>query len=166
MTPALLSRRNLLLLAFACMSANVAHAAGSNVSVPQAKPTRSQTGSMHWKDLSLQRQQALKPLQADWDSLDETRQKKWLVIADSFPSLDPAQQARAQSKMQEWVRLNPEQRRIARDSYLRAKSLNTTEKNAKWERYQQLSEEEKNKLAAKTAKKKHLLTSPPVPSKK
>ncbi len=161
--PALLSRPSLLLLLFVCMTAD---AAGGNASVPDARPVRIHAGSMHWKELSPKRQQALAPLYADWDNLDETRQKKWLVIADTFPSLDAAQQARAQSKMQEWVRLNPEQRQIARDSYLRSKALNTTQKNAKWERYQQLPEEEKSKLAAKTAKKKRLLTSPPVPSKK
>jgi len=160
--PALLSRRSLLLLLLVCMTAD---AAGGNAPVPDARLVRIHAGSVHWKELSPKRQQALAPLQADWDNLDETRQKKWLVIADTFPSLDTAQQARAQSKMQEWVRLNPEQRQIARDSYLRSKALNSTQKNAKWERYQRLPEEEKSKLAAATAKKKRLLTSPPVPSK-
>ena len=146
-------------------------AAGScNLNAQQSKPAPSavtQVGahqsSLRWNELSAQRRAALSPLEADWNRIEEDRQKKWLVIADKFSTMDPEQQARAQSRMREWVALKPEQRRIARESYLQAKKLDPAQKNAKWERYQQLPEDEKQKLAEAAAKKKRLATLPALP---
>jgi hypothetical protein len=146
-------------------------AAGScNVSAEQSKPTpstalpvRAHQSSLRWNELSAQRRAALSPLQTDWDKIEEDRQKKWLVIADKFSTMNPEQQARAQSRMREWVALKPEQRRIARESYLQAKKLDPAQKNAKWERYQQLPEDEKQRLAEAAAKKKRLAALPALP---
>ena len=126
-------------------------------------PVRVHQSSLHWNELSAQRRAALSPLQSDWDKIDEDRQKKWLVIADKFSTMNAEQQARAQSRMREWVALKPEQRRIARESYLQAKKLDPAQKNAKWERYQQLPDDEKQRLAAAAAKKKRLATLPALP---
>ena len=65
-----------------------------------------------------------------------------------------------QTRMQEWVALTPEQRRIARESYVRTKKLDTDQKTAKWQQYQQLSEDEKQKLLAAAEQKKHVANLP------
>jgi hypothetical protein len=56
--------------------------------------------------------------------------------------------------MREWVRLTPAQRKLARDTYTRTKKLAPNEKTATWESYQQLPEDEKQKLAAAAAARK------------
>jgi hypothetical protein len=62
--------------------------------------------------------------------------------------------------MREWVRLTPAQRKLARDTYTRTKKLAPGEKTATWESYQQLPEEQKQKLAAEAAARKQGATRP------
>jgi hypothetical protein len=62
--------------------------------------------------------------------------------------------------MREWVKLTPEQRRTARESYARAKQLNSNQKSEHWQTYQQLPEEQKKKLAADAASKKRVAALP------
>jgi len=114
-----------------------------------------------WTDLTPAQQQALKPLAGEWDKLEPPRKTKWLVIGNKYASMKPDEQQRLQERMREWVKLTPEQHRIARESYARAKKLNPDQKSAQWEQYQQLPEEQKQKLAADAAGKKRITTLPP-----
>ncbi|MEO7031665.1 MAG: DUF3106 domain-containing protein [Herbaspirillum sp.] len=106
-----------------------------------------------WADLSAQQQQALAPLDKDWDSLGPIRKKKWLAIANRFGALSPANQERVQRRMSEWTQLTPQQRQLARDSYSRAKKLDPDQKFEQWEEYQQLPDEQKEKLASTVHKR-------------
>ncbi|HYC42857.1 MAG TPA: DUF3106 domain-containing protein [Noviherbaspirillum sp.] len=130
----------------------------------QAGATQPATSKPLWKELSAPQQQALAPLESEWDILEPVRKNKWLAIANRFGSMKPEEQQRMQERMRDWVKLTPEQRRLARENYVRAKKLNPDEKSAQWEQYQQLPEEEKKKLATDTAAKKKVATLPP-PSK-
>lgn len=62
-----------------------------------------------------------------------------------------------QGRMKEWVALSPQQRAQARLNFATtkelSKELSAEEKQAKWQAYQSLSEEEKKKLAAKAPPK-------------
>ena len=69
---------------------------------------------------------------------------------------------RMQDRMRDWVKLTPEQRRVARESYARTKKLDPDQKAAEWQQYQQLSEEQKKKLADDAAKKKSITNLPPA----
>lgn len=113
-----------------------------------------------WSELSPAQQQALAPLANEWDKLDSLRKNKWLAIGNRYATMKPAEQQRMQERMHDWVKLTPEQRRIARESYARAKKLNPDQKSAQWEQYQQLPEEQKKKLAADAASKKRVATLP------
>jgi hypothetical protein len=113
-----------------------------------------------WNELSPAQQQALAPLAGEWDKLDAFRKKKWLTIGNRYASMKPDQQQRVQERMRDWIRLTPEQRRVARENYARAKKLNPDQKSARWEQYQQLSEEQKKKLAADAAARKRVATLP------
>lgn len=115
-----------------------------------------------WKDLSAAQQQALTPLAADWDRIDGPRKKKWLELTKRYSSLTPDQQARMQERMRDWAELTPDQRRVARESYSRAKKLEPEQKNAQWEEYQQLSEEQKKKLAQDALTRKRVTNLPPA----
>ncbi|MGV8899637.1 MAG: DUF3106 domain-containing protein [Burkholderiaceae bacterium] len=129
-----------------------------NTSVTVVRPAPKSVTKSGWVTLSAQQQQALAPLSADWDSLDATRQKKWLGIVNKFPSLKPEERIRAQNRMRVWVELSPEQRRIARENYWRAKKINPIQKNTHWQEYQQLPDAQKKSLAAIHASKKRVAT--------
>lgn len=123
-----------------------------------------------WSELTPAQQQALAPLAGEWDKLDSFRKNKWLAIGNKYATMAPAKQQRLQERMRDWVKLTPEQRRVARESYARAKRLNPDQKSAQWQQYQQLPEEQKRKLAADASSKKHVATLPAnaakgVPSK-
>jgi hypothetical protein len=129
---------------------------------PNKAPVRA-TGS-HWAELTPAQQTALAPLAADWGSIDALRRKKWLVIANKFPTMKPEEQQRVQDRMREWVKLTPAQRRAIRESYARTKKMNAEQKSEKWQQYQKLPEEQKKKLAAEAARRKRLTNLPRVTS--
>ena len=135
----------------------VASATTKPVARPENKPL--------WTDLKPAQQKALAPLADEWGKLDPMRKKKWLEIGDKFASMKPDEQTRVQERMHEWTKLTPEQRRVARESYAHAKKLNPDQKSEQWQQYQQLPEEQKKKLAAETAAKKHVANLPPAQSK-
>jgi hypothetical protein len=113
-----------------------------------------------WNELTPLQQQALAPLAGEWNKLDSFRKNKWLAIGNKYASMKPEEQQRVQERMRDWVKLTPEQRRVARESYARAKKLNPDQKTEQWQRYQQLPEEQKKQLAADAASKKHVVTLP------
>ena len=114
-----------------------------------------------WAELNADQQASLSPLQHLWSGLEENRKRKWLAIAKTFPTLSPQAQATAQERMKEWAALSPAQRSQARLNFAQSQQLSTDEKKAKWEAYQALNEEEKQKLAtAKSAFPKSAATAP------
>ncbi|HWU97684.1 MAG TPA: DUF3106 domain-containing protein [Oxalicibacterium sp.] len=116
--------------------------------------------STDWNRLTPSQRAALAPLAGDWNSLDSFRKKKWLELADRYATMSPADQERMQKRMQEWVRLSPEQRRIARENYTRFKKLHPNHESRQWEQYQQLPEEKKKELAASAQPKKSIVNPP------
>lgn len=115
-----------------------------------------------WTELNPAQQQALAPLADEWNKLTTSQKNKWLAISAKFPTLKPDQQMRMQDRMRDWVKLTPEQRRVARESYARTKKLDPNQKAAEWQQYQQLSEDQKKKLADDAAKKKSITNLPPA----
>lgn len=114
-----------------------------------------------WGELTQAQQQALAPLANEWNKLDVFRKNKWLAIGNKYASMKPDEQVRIHERMRDWVKLTPEQRRTARENYVRTKKLKPDQKSAQWEQYQQLPEEERKKLAADAASRKHVATLPP-----
>ncbi|MFI4939330.1 MAG: DUF3106 domain-containing protein [Burkholderiales bacterium] len=113
-----------------------------------------------WNELTPAQQQALAPLAQEWNKLDTNHKTKWLAVSNKYPAMSPEQQKRLQENIRAWARLTPEQHRIARESYARAKKLNLEQKTAQWQQYQQLPEEQKRKLAAAAASKKRIVNLP------
>jgi len=149
-----------LLLALVVNLAASQNSRGQHPETPHQTPHAKDSAVPPWSALSGARQQALAPLQGEWQALDTYRKKKWLAISDKFDTMTPEQQARSQSRMREWVALKPEQRRLARESYLQSKKLDPVQKTAKWERYEQLSDEEKQRLTAAAPQKKRITNLP------
>ena len=125
---------------------------------PASAPKAPASVRPHWKELTPMQQQSLAPLAASWDSsMSEGQKRKWLEISKNYASLPAEGQATMHSRMNEWVALSPQERAQARLNFAKtkelAKQLTPEEKKAKWESYQALSPEEKQKLAAKAAPK-------------
>jgi hypothetical protein len=145
--------------------ASLAHSVGAQtVAAPKAAAQVKQVALAKplWQDLGAAQQQALAPLAGDWDKLDAQRKKKWIELTKRYSSLSPEQQARMQERMREWAKLTPDQRRVARESYSRTKKLEPDQKSAQWQEYQQLSDEEKKKLAEDAALRKRVTNLPPA----
>ena len=130
---------------------------GIVTAVAQAQgPAASQPAGPHpvvnahptWTELSPAHQQVLAPLQPIWETLPELNRHKWERIADRYPKLKPEEQQRLQERMSEWVTMTPQQRRLARENYQITRTLPPEKKAEAWDRYQQLPEEQKKKLAA------------------
>lgn len=106
------------------------------------------TTSPAWRELTPAQQQALKPLQATWPTLTEPHKRKWIALSQTYPAMPAPEQARLHSRMTEWVALSPRQRAEARLNFAETSKHSHDEKKAKWQAYQNLSPEEKRKLAA------------------
>lgn len=154
--------------AAACLAvAGVVAAQVAPAPVAVAKPAAQSAPALAkplWATLTPAQKAALEPLNAEWDRMEGTRKQKWLEIANRFGAVKPDEQARVHEKMREWVKMTPDERRLVRENYTKAKKLDVTQKSEQWEKYQQLPEAEKQKLAADaaiTAKKKQLTNLPP-----
>lgn len=110
-----------------------------------------------WSELTPEQREALGPLEPEWDHINSTRKKKWLEIGNKMLAMSPEEKQRVQDRIRDWVKLTPEQRRIARQNYARAQKLKPEEKTSQWQQYQQLPEEQKRQLAASGKKKKQVV---------
>ena len=108
-----------------------------------------------WAELTPAQQRALAPLALSWNTgMSEDQKHKWLEISRNYSARSPEGQASLNSRMNDWASLSPQQRAQARLNFGKTKELSkqltAEEKKAKWEAYQALSPEEKQKLAAKS----------------
>jgi hypothetical protein len=112
-----------------------------------------------WSALTPQQQQVLAPLSKDWDGMESFRRKKWLGIAQRYPTMTPEQQQRVSTQMKTWAAMTPAQRNLARETYKKLNKAPPAQREAvkeKWQQYNQLSEAEKEKLKQRAAKKNAL----------
>ena len=121
-----------------------------------------------WVELTPQQQQSLRPLASSWASLSEGQKRKWLAVSRNFPNMPMVEQQRLHSRMEGWVALSPQQRAQARLNFAETKDLSPEQKAAKWQAYQALSPEQKQKLAigAKPKPMGAATAAKPVPAKK
>ena len=123
------------------------------------KPNR-----LDWQQLSTLQQTVLASLESDWNSFTPASKMKWIKVADRYPTMSASEQERLQTRMAAWAKLPQKDRRIARDNYLSSLQFPAEQKTAAWEAYQQLSDEEKQKLAQQeqSRKKSSAVTSPAI----
>lgn len=121
----------------------------------------SHTGNLQWTQLTDKQKEVLSPLEPDWNSLTPERKQKWGQVANKFEKMSPTEQDRLQSRMKDWTKLSPDARRVARDHFLQSLTIPNDKKAEAWQAYQQLSPEEKQKLADQAASKKPSLVNSP-----
>jgi len=133
-----------------CLATGVAAAAG----LPQFE----QPG---WTALTPEQKAILAPLQQEWAEMDAFRRKKWLGIAQRYPTLSPTEQASQQRNMREWARLAPEERKTARQKYQSLRRFSPEERQVvkqKWDEYSTLTDEEKERLRNKAPRRPQVKT--------
>ena len=128
-----------------------APAKGVTSHTPHAHTTPTATTGSAWNELTPAQQTALAPLKDHWAELSEGRKRKWLAVSQNYPKLSSDEQTKLQSRMTEWVKLSTDERTRARLNYANTKSISPEQKQSKWEEYQSLSPEEKQRLASKAS---------------
>lgn len=106
----------------------------------QSKTDAPKVAKPGWTELTPAQQGVLAPLQGEWEQLDTVRRKKWVAIADRYPTMKPAEQQRLQKRMQEWSKLTPAERKVAREKYKTLKNLPPKERKEvrqRWQEYEQ-----------------------------
>ena len=104
-------------------------------------------GPIDWRSLSAEQRAALQPLIKLWPTLGGDQQRKWVALTHNYNRMAPDERATLQGRMTEWVNLTPAQRTKARLSFGEVRKVPTDEKRAKWEEYQALPAEERERLA-------------------
>lgn len=138
---ALIVRSLLASLLFALSALNALYASAQQPA-QAADSASARTARPLWSELSPKQQAVLAPLAAEWETLDSTRRKKWVAIANRYPQMKPDEQQRLQNRMREWVSLTPAQRRVARENYEAFKQLPRSQRGEvkqKWEQQQSAS---------------------------
>lgn len=114
----------------------------------QPSPTAHLTGAVSWNSLNQEQKTALQPLANLWPTLSGEHQRKWIALAHNFNRMSPTEQATLQGRMTEWAKLTPAQRTQARLNFGETRKLPIDDKKAKWEEYQSLTPEQRQRLAA------------------
>ncbi len=138
-----------------------AKAAAASATTAPARPSTTTSGPA-WISLSAGQRKALGPLERDWSTIDATRKSKWLEVAARFPAMPAADQQRVQERMAEWARMTPTERGRARLSFQESKQFSPEQKQARWEAYQALPDDERKALADRNQPK--ITTRPPLPA--
>ncbi|MCZ2496688.1 DUF3106 domain-containing protein [Xylophilus sp. Kf1] len=113
-----------------------------------------------WGELTAGQRTALAPLYPHWDTLSENHKRKWIAISRNFDHWSADEQGKLHGRMSAWAGLSTVQRDQARLNYAEARKVNVDEKKARWEAYQALSDEQRDKLAASTAPKRPGVAAP------
>lgn len=149
--------RTLLLIAAATAAAVIgtapAAAQGAAAKAPAVTasvPSSIAPSGPSWQALSAAQRAILAPLERDWGTIDAPRKSKWLEVAHRFPAMRVADQQRVQERMAEWARMTPVERGRARLSFQESKQFSPEQKQARWEAYQALPDEERKALAIRS----------------
>lgn len=136
-------------IASVCLSGLLAAAVAQPTAPPGAKagPDKAQAPSPRWAGLSGAQRQALKPLGPAWNSMGEGQRRKWIALSLNFEKMSAAEQQKLHQRMGDWVKLSARERSQARLNFAETERLVSDDKQAKWEAYQALSEDERRKLA-------------------
>lgn len=141
-------------LVFALLPLNASsQAAGQVAPAPTrpAVPVVAAPGGAEWRSLSPEQRKALAPLERDWSRFDAAQKQKWIEVAGRMPKMPADERRRIQERMSAWSNMTPAERGAARLRYLQAQGTDPTDRSERWEAYQALPRDQKQKLAARAA---------------
>lgn len=106
-----------------------------------------------WNTLTPAQRTALAPLASKWSALTDGQRRKWIALAPSYATLSAGEQAKMHSRMAEWAALSPKDRAMARLNFEQTRKLTPDDRTAKWEAYQALPEEDRQKFSSEPVRK-------------
>jgi hypothetical protein len=118
-----------------------------------------------WNELGAGQRAALAPLAHHWDTLTENHKRKWIAMVRNFDRLPVEEQTKMHGRMSAWAGLSTMERDQARLNYAEARKVGVDEKKARWEAYQALSDEQRDKLASSVAPKRPGVAAPARPGR-
>ncbi|MBA4178644.1 MAG: hypothetical protein C0505_19100, partial [Leptothrix sp. (in: Bacteria)] len=83
-------------------------------------------------------------------------------VAGRFPTMPADERQRLQARMSEWARMTPAQRATARLQFQEVKQVPAEERQARWKAYQELTPEERGKLAQRAKPAARAASAPPL----
>jgi Protein of unknown function (DUF3106) len=106
-----------------------------------------QVSDAEWVKLTSAQRSVLAPLQDNWGSFGAEQRRRWLEFAARYPRMSEDEQRRVQDRMADWSQTTPQQRGRARAQFQAARGLDPNERQSRWEAYQALPPEQRQKLA-------------------
>ncbi len=142
------ARRRWMLPAIALAASVVATPAPSSAadSPPAARASLLPLVQPLWNELDSDQQAVLAPFEQQWNAWSAAEKRSWLILAERVPKMSDEQRERVDERIREWAGLTPEQRRLARQNYRLAKRLAPDERQAQWERYREMTPEQRSVL--------------------
>lgn len=129
------------------LSAQPAAPASRPAAAAQRAATAPVESTPRWRELSAAQRVALKPLADAWPSLSTAHKRKWIALSRNFHKMPAEEQGKLHERMGDWVGLSASERSQARFNFVAAGKLSNDDKQAKWQAYQALSDDERHKLA-------------------
>jgi Protein of unknown function (DUF3106) len=103
-----------------------------------------------WTSLTATQKTALAPLKDDWVQIDNARRQKWIELANRFPRIPAEERERIQQRMTDWSRMSTADRGRARLAFQQSRDFSAGELQARWQAYQALPDEERQRLASQS----------------
>ncbi len=115
---------------------------------PPAPAPRTEEGPT-WAQLTPAQQNALQPLHQHWSTIEANRKTKWLQVAGRFAGMPASERQRVQARMSEWAAMTPAERGRARQTFQESRKLPAPDRQAHWEAYRALPDEQRRELASR-----------------
>ena len=106
-------------------------------------PASAQSTTWPWAQLTDLQKKVLAPFKDQWNNWSTQDKRAWVLLANRFPRLNADERQRAQARIAKWATLTPSQRQTARESIRLSREAQPGERRAEWERYQQMTKEQK-----------------------
>ena len=81
------------------------------------RPRQAQTAQTPWSALGPEERRILGPVADSWEGMPGAQQQRLISSARRYPSLQPIQKERFDTRIRDWATMAPEQRRAARETY-------------------------------------------------
>jgi hypothetical protein len=72
---------------------------------------------------------------------------KWMEVAGRFPGMPADERGRVQERMAAWAAMSPNERARARIQFQETRQIGAEERQARWQAYQALPDDERKRLA-------------------
>ena len=103
----------------------------------ESRPPPAPRPQTPWTALAPDERRVLGPIHDHWDGMPGEQQQKFIYSARRYPSLQPIQKERFDSRLRTWAEMTPEQRRAARETYQGLRKLPPAQQHELRERWLQ-----------------------------